>query len=154
MEAISKSEIPLFSYLEFCFFWNSPSGKAIPMLLGHPAWLAPLIAVPYMLAAFAYNFGGKKYFIKEQKEVAATLILKVSQDALILQSVAVSPNRRKRGIGFFVLTQAQKLAKWMKLPWLELEVLRRNVPAQRLYSKFGFKIHAERKLTLVLRKQV
>jgi len=42
----------------------------------------------------------------------------------------------------------------MKLRWLELEVLKRNVPAQRLYWKFGFKIYAERRLTLVLRKRV
>ena len=153
-ESIGKSEFPLFGFLEFRFFWKSPNGKAMPMLLGNPAWLAPLIAVPYMLVALVYNFGGTRYFIRREKEVAGIIILKVRQDALIVQSLAVSPMKRKSGVGFFVLVQAEKLARRMKLPWLELEVLKRNVPAQRLYWKFGFKIYAERRLTLVLRKRV
>ncbi len=154
IEPIGKSEYPLFSFLEFRFFWNCPNGKAIPLLPGTPAWLEPLIAVPYMLGALVYNFRGAKYFIQEKKDVAGTLILKTSQDALIIHSLSVSPNMRKHGVGFFVLVQAEKLARRMKLPWLELEVLKRNVPAQRLYWKFGFKVHAEKRLTLVLRKRV
>jgi len=154
MESIGKGEFPLFGFLEFRFFWKSPNGKAMPMLLGNPAWLAPLIAVPYMLVALVYNFGGTRYFIRREKEVAGIIILKVRQDALIVQSLAVSPMKRKSGVGFFVLVQAEKLARRMKLPWLELEVLKRNVPAQRLYWKFGFKIYAERRLALVLRKRV
>ena len=154
MESTGKGEFPLFSFLEFRFFWSSPNGKAIPLLLGNPAWLAPLIAVPYMLVALVYNLGGTRYFIRGENEVAGTVILKVRQDALILQSVAVSPIKRKRGVGFFALVHAEKLAKRMKLRWLELEVLKRNVPAQRLYWKFGFKIYAKRRLALVLRKRV
>jgi ribosomal protein S18 acetylase RimI-like enzyme len=154
MESIGKGEFPLFSFLEFRFFWNSPNGKAMPMLFGNPAWLAPLIAVPYMLAALVYNFRGARYFIRGENEVAGILVLKVRQDALIVHTLAVSPIKRKRGVGFFVLVQAEELAKQMKLPWLELEVLKRNVPAQRFYWKFGFKIHAERRLSLVVRKRV
>ncbi len=154
MKAVSRGEFPLFSFLEFRFFWNSPNRAAIPILFGNPAWVAPLIAIPYMLAAFAYNFGGKKYFIREENEVAGIAILKVRQDALIVQSLAVSPVKRKRGIGFFVLGQVEMLAKDMKLPWLELEVLKSNITAQRLYWKFGFKICTEKRLTLVLMKRV
>ncbi len=154
MEAIEKGKFLLFSFLEFRFFWNSPNGKAIPMLLGNPAWVAPLIAVPYMLAAVGYNFRGAKYFIREENEIAGTAILKARQDALIVHSLAVSPIKRKRGVGFFVLVQAEKLAKHMKLRWLELNVLKSNIPAQRLYSKFGFKIYAKRRLSLGLRKRV
>ena len=99
MESVGKGEFPLFSFLEFRFFWNSPNGNAMPVLSGNPAWLAPLIAVPYMLAALVYNFGGAKYFIWGKNEVAGTVILKVRQDTLILHSVAVSPIKRKRGVG-------------------------------------------------------
>lgn len=154
MESIGKGELPLFSFLVFRFFWNSPNGKAIPMLLGNPAWLAPLIAVPYMLATLVYNFGGAKYFIRGENEVAGIVVLKVRQDALIVHTLAVSPIKRKRGVGFFVLVQAEKLAKRMKLRWLELEVLKGNVPAQRLYWKFGFRFYAERRLSLMIRKRV
>ncbi len=152
--SIGKGEYPLFGFLEFRFFWNSPNRKAMPMLVGIPAWLAPLIAVPYMLGALVYNFRGAKYFIKEKNEVAGTLILKVREDALFVHSLSVSPFKRKRGVGFFVLFKMEKLARRMKLSWLELEVLKGNVPAQRLYWKFGFRFYSEKAMTLVLRKQV
>jgi len=107
-----------------------------------------------MLAALVYNFGGAKYFIRGANEVVGTVILKVRQDSLIVKSLAVSPIKRKRGVGFFILVQGEKLAKQMRLRWLELDVLKGNVSAQRLYWKFGFKIYAERRLTLMLRKRV
>ncbi len=154
MVSIGEKELLLFSFLEFRFFWNSPNGKAMPVLPSNSAWLAPLIAVPYMLVAMVYNFPGTRYFIKEGGEVAGIAILKVRQDALIVQTLAVSPIKRKRGVGYFVLVQAEKLAKQMRLPWLELDVLKGNVPAQRLYWKFGFRLHTERRLTFVLRKRV
>ncbi len=154
IEQIRKGKLPLFSFLEFRFFWNSPNGKAIPMLSGNPAWLAPLIAVPYMLGALVYNFRGAKYFIKVENDIAGTVILKVRQDALIVHSLSVSPIKRKRGVGFLILGQAEKSAKRMKLPWLELDVLKGNLSAQRLYRKFGFRLYAEKRLTLVLRKRV
>ncbi len=154
IESIGKGEFPLFSLLEFRFFWRSPNGIAIPVLLGNPAWLAPLIAVPYMLGAWVYNFGGAKYFVRGEDEVAGTLILKVRQDALIVQSLAVSPVKRGRGVGFFMLVEAEKLAERMRLPWLELDVLKGNVSAQRLYWKFGFRFCAEKRLSFVLRKRV
>lgn len=152
IESISKREYLMFSFLEFRFFWNSPNGKAL--LFGNPSWLAPLIVIPYTLVALVYNYGGTKYLIKQKNEVAGILVLKARQNALIVHTLAVSQNHRKHGIGLFILSQAENLAKRMKLQWLELVVLKRNTPAQRLYEKFGFKIHAERRLSLVLRKRV
>lgn len=156
MEPISKSERLLFSFLEFRFFWNGPNGNAIPLLQGNPEWLALLAVTPYVLASLVHvrNFGGVKYFIREGDEVVGAVLLKVHQDTFSVRSLAVSPAKRKRSVGFFILVQAEKLARQMKLPWLEVEVLRGNVSAQRLYWKFGFKIYAEGRLTVVLRKQV
>ncbi len=154
IEPASKDEFLLFSFLEFRFFWNSPDGKAIPVLLGNSPLLAPLVAVPYMFAASVYNFRGAKYFIREENEVVGILILKIRGDALFVQSLAVSPTKRKRGVGFLVLVQVEESAKRLRLRWLELEVLKGNVAAQRLYWKFGFRFYFERGLTLVLRKRV
>jgi GNAT superfamily N-acetyltransferase len=154
MESVGKGDFPLFSFLEFRFFWNSPDGKAMPMLFGNPAWLAPLIVVPYMLAALVYNFGGAKYFIKLRNEVAGILILKRQQDVLILRTLAVSPMYRKHGVGLFILERTENLARRTKMQWLELEVLKHNIPAQRLYERFRFKIHVTHRLSLVLRKRV
>ena len=156
MEPIGKSEFLLFRFLEFRFFWRSPNGRAIPMLYGNPAWLEPLIVIPYMLASLAHvrNFGGAKYFIRQGKEVAGILILKVRRDVLDVLTLGVSPVKRRLGVGIFALAQAEGLAKRMGLRWLELEVLKGNTPAQRLYWKFGFITYAERSMTLVLRKRV
>jgi ribosomal-protein-alanine N-acetyltransferase len=73
---------------------------------------------------------------------------------LCLYSLAVVPSKRKRGIGFSVLAQAEKVAEQFKLQGLEVEVLKSNVSAQRLYLKFGFKMVAEGQMTKVFRKQV
>ncbi|MCW4023448.1 MAG: GNAT family N-acetyltransferase [Candidatus Bathyarchaeota archaeon] len=156
MQKIGKSERLLFSFLGFRFFWNGADGNAIPMLPSNPAWLASLIVIPYMLSSLinVHDSGGVKYFIKEANEVVGTASLKVHQDTLKLQGLAVLPLKRKRGIGFFVLAEAEKFAKQMKLQWLEVEVLSGNVSAQRLYLKFGFKIYAKGRMALVFRKQI
>jgi ribosomal protein S18 acetylase RimI-like enzyme len=156
MQSIGKRDLLLFSFLGFRFFWNSTGGKTMPLLSNNPWWLATLIAIPYMLASLVHvhNFGGVKYFIRAENEVVGTALLKVNQDALSLRSLTVSPTKRKRGIGFFVLVQTEKFAKQMKLAWLEVEGLKGNVSALRLYRRFGFKIYGEGRLTFVLRKRV
>ncbi len=109
-----------------------------------------------MLASLvnSHNAGGLKYFVKEEKEVAGIAILKVHKVTLSIRSLAVSPIKRKRGVGFFVLGQAEKFAKQMELPWLEVEVLKDNVSAQGLYRKFGFEVYEEGRMTVVFRKRV
>jgi GNAT superfamily N-acetyltransferase len=140
-----------FSFLEFRFFWNSENGKA--MFFGNPRLLKPLIVVPYMLAAEAYNFGAKKHLVRVGNHIAAIFVLKAKHDTLIVNSLAVSPDCRRFGIGFFILEFTHKLCRQMEAKWLELTVLKSNTTAQRLYQKFGFKIAAERKFSLVLRKE-
>jgi len=156
MRKVGKGELLLFSFRGFCYFWSSPDGKAMPMLNHNPRWLAPLIVAPYMLASLVnvHNQGGVKYFIKEKKEVVGTTIFKVHKDTLSIRSLAVSSSKRKHGVGFFVLCQAEKLAQQTNQTWLEVEVLKGNVSALRLYRKFGFELCFEGRLTVVLRKRV
>lgn len=151
-EYVGKRKSFKFGFLEFLLFWNSPDGKAI--VFGNPAWLMPLIAVPYMLAALVYNFRGNKYFVRRHDELVGLFVLKVKEDALIVHTLAVSPMSRKRGVGFFILQYAECIANRNGLKWLELTVLKGNMPAQRLYAKFGFKIHVRKRLSLVLRKRL
>lgn len=156
MQSVGNSDLLLFSFLGFRFFWNSPDGKALPVLNGNPSWLAPLIVTPYMLASLVnvHNRGGVKYFIKEENEVVGTAVLKVHKGTLCVRSLSVSPAKRNCGVGFFILVQAEKLAQQIKLRWLEVEVLKDNVSAQRLYRKFGFEPYSEGKLSVVLKKRV
>ncbi len=156
MVPISKSERLLFSFLGFRYFWNSPNGNAMPLLQSNPTWLAPIIVIPYMLSSLVHvrNFGGVKYFVRARNEIVGITLLKVQKDTLSIRSLAVSPLNRKRGVGFFVFVEAERLAKQMKLPWLEVEVLKGNVAAKKLYLKFGFTVYAEGRMALELRKRV
>lgn len=156
MQSVGNRDLLLFSFLGFRFFWNSPNGKALPVLNSNPSWLAPLIVTPYMLASLVnvHNLGGVKYFIREENEVVGTVVLKVHKGTLCVRSLAVSPIKRKSGVGFFVLVQAEKLAQQIKLRWLEVEVLKDNVSAQRLYRKFGFEPYSEGRLSVMLKKRV
>jgi ribosomal protein S18 acetylase RimI-like enzyme len=156
MQSISKRESLLFSFIGFRFFWNSPDGKAIPLLNSNPSWLAPLIVTPYMLASLVniHNLNGTKYFLREEDQVVGTAILKVHQDTLSISALAVSPTKRKRGIGFFTLYEAEMIARKMRLSWLEVELLKDNIAAYRLYRKFGFETYADGRITSVLRKRV
>jgi RimJ/RimL family protein N-acetyltransferase len=126
------------------------------MLKHNPSWLAVLIVMPYMLAALVnvHNTGGTRYFIMQDGQVVGTVVLKVQKDALAVRSTSVLPAKRKKGVGFFVLSEAEKYAKQFGLSCLEVEVLKANVPSLRLCFKYGFKVHAQGRMAVALRKQV
>jgi ribosomal protein S18 acetylase RimI-like enzyme len=124
------------------------------MFFSNPRLLKPLIVVPYMLAAEAYSFGAEKHLVIVGNHTAAIFVLKAKHDTLIVSTLAVSPDCRRVSMGFFILEFTQKWCRQMKAKWLELTVLKNNTPAQRLYQKFGFKIAAERKFSLTLRKRI
>ena len=145
IEPLDKLRHLTFNFLEFRYFWDSENGKAI--FLGNPRLLKPLIIVPYMLTLEVYNFRTKRYFIKFKNKIIAQFGLRLRHDTLIVSSLAVSPECRRHSIGLFILNWTENLARHTKTEWLELAVLKRNTPAQRLYQKFGFKITAEKILT-------
>jgi GNAT superfamily N-acetyltransferase len=153
MDPVDSGDLLKFDFQEFRFFWNSENGGAI--FFGNPQLLKPLIAIPYMLLAEFYNTGRRKrYFVKLRDQVAAIFALRAKDDSLIVSALAVSPDYRRLGIGLFILERAEKLCKQMKIKWLQLSVLKSNTPAQRLYQKFGFKIYAEGRISLKLRKRI
>ena len=55
-----------------------------------------------------------------------------------ISNVAVSPSRRREGIGDMLLTELYARAKAKKLSFLTLEVRESNAPAQSLYKKHGY----------------
>ena len=152
VEPVDKLRLLTFNFLEFRFFWNSENGKA--MVFGTPRLLKPLVVVPYMLASEVGNFRGKKYFVKLKNQIAAVFILTIRHDSLIVSGLAVSPDYRRLGVGLFILKWIENFCKQIKTEWLELTVLKDNIPAQYLYQKFGFKITTERRMSLTLRKRI
>ena len=56
-----------------------------------------------------------------------------------LYRVAVTPDKRQRGVGYRLLDYAYKTSKGRGLESLFLEVRSQNLPALKLYEAYGFK---------------
>lgn len=62
-----------------------------------------------------------------------------------ITNVAVSPKCRRMGIGSMLIERIIKEARKKELISLNLEVRKSNLPAQKLYEKYGFLVVGERK---------
>ena len=60
-------------------------------------------------------------------------------------NVAVSPEKRRHGVGGALIDDALRAAKAMEIKRIYLEVRKSNDPAQKLYRKYGFSICGIRK---------
>jgi len=66
-------------------------------------------------------------------------------DEINIVNLAVHPSFRKKGIGSLILSEMLRIGKEKGAKFATLEVRESNIPAQKLYEKFGFKIIAIRK---------
>lgn len=60
-------------------------------------------------------------------------------DSMILMSIAIDPNYRRRKLGLALLRDAITLATNLGAKHLILQVAKDNLPARNLYTKVGFK---------------
>jgi ribosomal protein S18 acetylase RimI-like enzyme len=148
-----KSEHLTFNLCNFNFFRISERGKAM-LFFGNSPQLAPLIAVPYVLGCELAFFRGKRYFVKLKRQVVGVFVLREESDALYVGSLGVAPEYRKHGVATFILTHCMRDAQRLGKKWLELTVLKTNVPARQLYQRFGFLEKEKRKWSFVMRKFV
>ncbi len=63
-------------------------------------------------------------------------------DEIHLHNIAVRRDMRRKGIASRLLDEAVRCSRLKGARWLTLEVRRSNLPAQRLYEKFGFSVRA------------
>jgi ribosomal protein S18 acetylase RimI-like enzyme len=117
-------------------------------------FLSPLIAVPYVVAAEVIFFRNKRFFVKLGNRVVGLLVLNDEPNALHISSLAVAPELRRLGIASCILKYTEKMARMLDEEYLELSVLKKNLPARRLYKKLGFSQKEERKRSLILAKRV
>lgn len=115
--------------------------------------MSPLTAIPYILAMEVILFRAKRYFVKLKEQVVGMFVIREKPEALYINSLAVAPEYRRLGIATYILNYANKLAKQLDKKWLELSVLKVNIPALRLYMKVGFAEKKEKKLSLILKKK-
>ena len=140
-----------FSLLSFHFFKNSEGGNLL--FFGSPQLLSPLTVIPYILAMEVILFRSKRYFVKLKEQVVGMFVIREKPEALYINSLAVAPEYRRLGIATYILNYANKLAKQLGKKWLELSVLKVNIPALRLYMKVGFTEKKKKKLSLILKKK-
>lgn len=140
-----------FNLLNFRFFRSSEGGNLL--FRGSPQLLSPLTVIPYILAMELILFRGKRYFVKLKEKVVGIFVLREKPQALYIESLAVAPECRRLMIAIYMLNYANNLAKRLGKKWLELSVLKVNIPALRLYSQIGFTEKEEKKWAFILRKK-
>ena len=141
-----------FNLLNFHFFKSSEGGNLL--FFGGPQLLSPLTVIPYILAMEVILFRGNRYFVKLKEQVVGMFVIREKPEALYINSIAVAPEYRRLGIATYILNYVNKLVKQLDKKWLELSVLKVNIPALRLYMKVGFAEKEEKKLSLILKKSI
>jgi len=68
-------------------------------------------------------------------------------------SLGVKKEYRRLGVGTCILGYIETTAKHMGKRWLETLVLRKNIPAQRLYTKYGFTFIQSERMHCIMRKE-
>lgn len=141
-----------FNLLNFYLFKNSEDANRL--FFGSPRLLSPLTVIPYILAMEIILFGGKRYLVKLEEQVVGIFALREKPDALYVSSLAVAPSFRRLGIATYILNYANKRARQLGKKWLELSVLKMNIPALGFYKKLGFTKKKEKRWSFTLRKKV
>jgi GNAT superfamily N-acetyltransferase len=77
-------------------------------------------------------------FARLDKEIVGVFAFQEYHESLLVASLGVRKQYRRLGIGAFILQQIENTARHMHKKRLEVDVLRKNVPARRLYTKSGF----------------
>ena len=104
--------------------------------------------------AFAWNepamkglFDGLGVFalVAEEEDLDGFILVRVVADETEILSIAVSPDRRQRGLASRLLEQACHRATGQGAARIFLEVAAANLPARKLYEKYGFREVGQRK---------
>jgi [ribosomal protein S18]-alanine N-acetyltransferase len=99
--------------------------------------------VPWPANAFRHELTQNKnahYIVaKEGEHIVGYAGLWLSLDEAHITTFAVLPDHRRRKIGERMLVALFDRAERLGAEWLTLEVRASNLPAQRLYEKYGFR---------------
>jgi ribosomal-protein-alanine N-acetyltransferase len=99
--------------------------------------------VPWPANAFRHELTQNKnahYVVaREGEQIVGYAGLWLSLDEAHITTFAVLPEHRRRKIGERMLVSLFERAERLGAEWLTLEVRASNLPAQRLYEKYGFR---------------
>jgi len=86
---------------------------------------------------------GRSYHL-QKRLVAAYLVYWCVEDEIHIHNIAVHPELRRNGIATRMLEEALRRSRRENACRATLEVRRSNLPAQRMYEKFGFSVKGVR----------
>lgn len=124
------------------------------MPFGRANIVSDLFVIPYVLLAEAIFFRAERFYIKMKEHVVGVIVLREKPDHLDIASLGVAAEYRHSGIATCALRFAEEAAARLCKKGLQLSVLKRNLPAQRLYFKFGFSPAKRMQWSLIMRKTV
>ena len=85
------------------------------------------------------------FVIDEKEKILAYCSMQTVLDEGDILNVAVSPDRQREGIGYFLVDSMLKMAEMIGIHIVHLEVREGNGTARRLYERLGFKEDGLRK---------
>lgn len=91
------------------------------------------------------------YFVKLETKIVGLLAIQDYHKSLFVASLGVAKEYRRFGIGTCILGYTEAIARHMGKRWLEVDVLRKNIPALRLYTKYGFTFVQSERMHCVIR---
>lgn len=81
-----------------------------------------------------------KYFVaKQENEIVGFAGVMLIIDEVNIMNIVVRKNKRKLGIGSLLLNEIIRFSKIHSAASITLEVNEKNIPAIKLYEKYGFK---------------
>ena len=100
---------------------------------------------------FNQNFGveGLQIILHENESIGMIRI-DPREDCVYLGAIQITPAYQNRGLGASLIQRLIEDAGREDLP-VELDVLKTNKPAQRLYDRLGFSIHDETRTRYIMR---
>jgi len=93
------------------------------------------------------------YFVKLETKIVGLWAIQEHRESLLVASLGVAKEYRRLGIGTCILGYIETIAKHMRKRWLETLVLRKNIPVQRLYTKYGFTFTQSERMHWMMRKE-
>jgi ribosomal protein S18 acetylase RimI-like enzyme len=140
----------LFNFLNFLYFRRADDIRFL--MEGGP--FAMIFVIPYVAFSEIYFFRQWRNFIVLEQRVVGVLALSEETRTLYISSLAVSPDCRRIGAATYALNYAAAVARKLGKEALELTVLKKNIPAIRLYERQGYRVKEERRRSFVLRKEI
>lgn len=152
-EAVMGIKRLQFILFEYRFFKDSEEGSALPLTF--PQLLFLLSLMLYIVKAHALALLRLPcYFVKLETEIVGLMAVQEHRESLLVASLAVAKEYRRLGIGTCILCCTEKIAKHVGKRWLETFVLKKNLPAQRLYTKYGFTFTQSEKMHYIMKKEI